>query len=148
MSLARRATTRAPRVVIDTNLVLSALVFRGGPAAQMRRCWQEGRCQPLVSTATTHELIRVLSYPKFKLSLDQQHELLADYLPYSRSVRLPQPPPVVPACRDPFDTPFLQLGVAGKAHALVTGDQDLLALDGQLPFPVQTAAAFLDTLSA
>lgn len=140
--------TRAPRVVLDTNLVLSALVFPGGTAAQLRRCWQQGLCRPLVSTATTHELIRVLAYPKFKLSPVEQHELLADYLPYARSVRLADPAPVVPACRDPFDAPFLHLGVAGKAHVLVTGDKDLLALDGQLPFPIQTAATFLSALSA
>lgn len=147
MSPAHRVTARTPRVVLDTNLVLSALVFRGGMAAQLRRCWQERLCQPLVSTATTHELIRVLTYPKFKLSPAEQHELLADYLPYTRSVRIPEPPPSVPACRDPFDTPFLQLAVAGKARVLVTGDKDLLALDGHWPIPIQTLTAFFDTLS-
>lgn len=102
--------------------------------------------QPLISTATVQELIRVLAYPKFKLSADAQHELLADYLPHARTVHIPDPPPIVPACRDPFDVPFLQLAVAGKAVVLVSGDKDLLALAGRLPCAVLAPAGFLDTL--
>jgi predicted nucleic acid-binding protein len=48
------------RVVIDTNLVLSALVF-GGKVAQLRFSWQNQRFIPLISKATTTELIRVLA---------------------------------------------------------------------------------------
>ena len=148
MSRAQRRPPAPRRVVLDTNVVLSALVFGGGTSARLRQAWQGGHCLPLVSTATAQELIRVLAYPKFRLSADEQRELLADYLPWAISVRIPQPPPAIPACRDPFDVPFLHLGVAGKAHVLVTGDKDLLALDGQLPFPIQTAATFLSALSA
>ena len=54
--------------------------------------------------------------------------LLADYLPYTKTVRIPQPPPQVPACRDVLDAPFMHLAVAGRAHVLVSGDQDLLAI--------------------
>ena len=49
--------------------------------------WQHGRCIPLVSQATAAELIRVLAYPKFKLSAAEREELLADYLPCCHSVR-------------------------------------------------------------
>ena len=76
--------SRAPRVVLDTNVVLSALVFAQGRLAVVRYAWQSGRCQPLVSPATASELVRALAYPKFGLSADEQRELLADYLPYSR----------------------------------------------------------------
>jgi len=58
------------------------------------------------------------------------------------------PPPAVPACRDPFDTLFLHLAVAGKAHALVTGDRDLLALAAKVSMAVVTPDAFMQTLSA
>lgn len=135
-----------PRVVIDTNVVLSALVFGGDIPTRLRNAWQSGTCVPLVSTATVRELIRVLAYPKFQLSADEQHELLADYLPYGTSVRIPLPAPVVPTCRDPFDLPFLHLAVVGKADVLVTGDKDLLALVGQTRFAILPPAAFLDTL--
>ena len=136
----------APQVVLDTNLVLSALVFRGGAAGILRSAWQEGGCVPLVSTATTQALMRVLSYPKFQLLPAEQHELLADYLPYARTVPIPQPAPDVPGCRDPFDLPFLHLAVAGKARMLVSGDRDLLALSEIFPIPILTLAEFLAIL--
>jgi putative PIN family toxin of toxin-antitoxin system len=118
----------AVRVVLDTNVVLSALVFRGGAAGQVRQAWQRGRVLPLASTATVQELVRVLVYPKFRLSQLEQDELLADYLPYAEVVRIAQPPPTVPDCRDAGDLPFLYLAVTGKAQVLVSGDRDLLAL--------------------
>lgn len=116
------------RVVLDTNVVLSALVFGGGAAGRVRRAWQQDALLPLASTATVKELVRVLAYPKFRLSQAEQDELLADYLPYTKTVRIPQPPPQVPACRDVLDAPFMHLAVAGRAHVLVSGDQDLLAI--------------------
>lgn len=119
-----------PRVVLDTNMVLSALLFGGRPAARVRVGWQSGRFVPLASKATAQELVRVLGYPKFKLSAAEQEELLADLMPWVEVVRVPDPQPVVPACRDPFDLPFLHLAVAGKARAVVSGDRDLLALAG------------------
>ena len=136
-----------PRVVIDTNLVLSALVFAHGRLAPLRHAWQGTRCQPLVSSVTATELIRVLAYPKFKLTGAEQQELLADYLPYCTTVRVPAKPPATPVCRDTFDLPFLQLAVMGKAAYLVTGDQDLLSLAGQFVCPIITADQFMKTLS-
>lgn len=118
-----------PRVVLDTNVVLSALVFARGVTARLRAAWQAGPCRPLVSSVTARELVRVLAYPKFRLSPAEQEELLADYLPYAEVVTIPHPPPEAPACRDPFDLPFLHLAVAGRAAFLVTGDRDLLVLN-------------------
>jgi len=116
------------RVVLDTNVVLSALVFGGGLPGAVRAAWQSGALRPLASAAAVQELVRVLAYPKFRLSAAEQEELLADYLPYVQTVRIPNPPPVVPACRDPQDEPFMQLALAGKARVLVSGDRDLLAV--------------------
>lgn len=138
---------RIPRVVIDTNLVLSALVFAQGRLSPLRLAWQGAQCQPLLSSVTAAELIRVLAYPKFKLTTADQQELLADYLPYCTTVRMPAQPPAPPDCRDKFDLPFLQLAVAGKADYLVTGDQDLLALAGQFVCPIITADQFMKTLN-
>ena len=119
-----------PRVVLDTNVVLSALLFGRGPAALIRVGWQSGRFVPLASTGTAQELMRVLAYPKFRLSAAEQTELLADFMPWVEVVEIPDPPPKVLPCRDPFDLPFLTLSVAGKARALVSGDRDLLTLTG------------------
>jgi putative PIN family toxin of toxin-antitoxin system len=139
--------TAPRRVVLDTNVVLSALVFAQGRLAAVRLAWQQERCRPLASPATIAELMRSLAYPKFKLSGAEQEELLADYLPYCTVVRMPARPPKTPACRDPFDLPFLQLAVAGKADVLVTGDRDLLALAGHFTCPIVTAEQFLGALA-
>ena len=116
------------RVVLNTNVVWSALVFGGGQAGQLRRAWQAGAFVPLVSAVTVQELVRVLAYPKFALARADQDELLADFLPYAQTVRMPQPLPPVPECREPLDVPFLQLAVTGQAQRLVSGDKDLLAV--------------------
>ena len=117
-------------VVLDTNVVLSALVFGGGHAGQTRLAWQQGLIAPLVSTVTIQEQVRELAYPKFRLSVLEQEELLADFLPYVQTVRIPQPPPAVPDCRDPKDLPFLNAAVSGRAKVLVSGDRDLLDVGG------------------
>lgn len=136
-----------PRVVLDTNVVLSALVFGQGTMARVRVAWQTGLFLPLVSTVTATEVVRVLAYPKFGLDAREQQELLADYLPYTKVVHVPQPPPDAPACRDPGDVPFLHLALAGRAHALVTGDADLLSLVRVGRCPVLTVGAFLRSLA-
>lgn len=128
-----------PIVVIDTNLVLSALVFSHGRLAPLRHAWQSGQCQPLVCKATVAELIRVLTYPKFKLSDEEQQELLADYLPHCKAILLPAKLPRVPDCRDPHDLPFLHLAIVGKADALLSGDQDLLSLKARFKCPIVSA---------
>lgn len=56
------------RVVLDTNIVLSALLFNTGRLTWVRHAWQRQQVQPLVCTATVNELLRVLAYPKFKLT--------------------------------------------------------------------------------
>ncbi len=136
------------RVVIDTNLVLSALVFSGSQTARLRHLWQADDLRPLVSRVTVAELIRALAYPKFKLTAVEQHELLADYLPYCETVTVPNPPPRTPECRDPADVPFLELALAGEAEALVTGDEDLLTLAEPLGCPTLRLGALLTAIIA
>ncbi|MGH8472646.1 MAG: putative toxin-antitoxin system toxin component, PIN family, partial [Gammaproteobacteria bacterium] len=120
-----------PCIVLDTNVALSALVFPSGRVAWLRQAWQSQQSVlPLVSRATAGELIAALAYPKFRLAATEQDDLLADYLPWCEAVMIPDPPPPLPVCRDPADTPFLELAVVGKAAFLVSGDKDLLALAG------------------
>ena len=140
-------TKTPPRVVLDTNVVLSALIFGGGPG-RLRPLWQSGHCVPLISAETAAELMRALAYPKFDLDDLMQEELLADYLPYADAVRIPEPPPTVPKCRDPFDLAFLRLADAGKAKMLLTGDKDLLTLGGQTPFAILRVEAFFKLVGA
>lgn len=120
------------RVVLDTNVVLSALLFTSGRLAWIRRAWQHRQWQPLVCKETASELLRVLAYPKFKLTAEDRQDLLEDFLPYADVVELPQPWPALPACRDAKDQVFLVLAHVGRAQALITGDDDLRAMRGQL----------------
>jgi uncharacterized protein len=60
--------TQVLRAVLDTNVLVSALVFRQGIMATLREAWQAQRLTPLVSRVTATELIRVLAYPKFRLT--------------------------------------------------------------------------------
>ncbi len=136
----------APRAVLDTNVVLSALLFSQGRLSPLRLAWQRASFHPIVSRDTTRELLRVLAYPKFKLAADDQRELLADYLPYCTPVAIPADPPRTPACRDPFDVPFLQLAMVAQADFLVTGDRDLLGLNGRMRCPIVAAELFLRSL--
>ncbi len=138
-----KLTAAAPVVVIDTNLVLSALVFSNGRVSALRNAWQSGQCIPLVSTATAAELMRVLAYPKFKLTATDREEVLADYLPYCRSVRMPARIPKLPQCRDVDDQMFIELAAVGKAEFLVTGDKDLLVLTAEFGKRIVSAEVFL-----
>jgi putative PIN family toxin of toxin-antitoxin system len=118
--------------VFDTNVVVSALVF-GRRLAWLRRAWATGATRPIACRETVAELIRVLAYPKFRLADEDRTALLADYLPYAETARLPKPPPPVPvACHDRDDVVFIQLALAAKAEFLISGDADLAALAGMI----------------
>ncbi|MHB1551863.1 MAG: putative toxin-antitoxin system toxin component, PIN family [Vulcanimicrobiaceae bacterium] len=132
-----------PRVVFDTNVVLSALVFQDGVLARLRRLWSEGACIPLASPETGSELVRALAYPKFRLAAEERERLLFEYLPFCEDVAMPRRLPRLPPCRDPNDHIFLRLAVVGGADALVTGDGALLTLAGRIPTLILKPAAFL-----
>ena len=129
----------APRVVLDTNVLLSALFFHSSSVSWLRMAWQLETIRPLASHDTTAELIRVLSYPKFRLTVDEREDLLGDYLPWCETIVVPNPTDV-PDCRDPFDRPFLELALTAKADALVTGDKDLLVLAKTFSVSILTPA--------
>ncbi len=128
------------RVVFDTTTIVSSLCFDYGRLAWLRIHWREGGCTPLLSPATATELLRVLCYPKFKLSVGKQEELIADY--FSRCERLKIVSPCMVICRDPRDQPFLDLAHSAKADVLVSGDSDLLVLAGQTEFVIETPEAY------
>ena len=131
------------RTVLDTNVLVSALLFPSGTLSWLRDMWQSGPVLPLASRETVTELIRVLLYPRFGLTDREREDLLADYLPYCESVVVAGHLPL-PACRDPFDRPFLALAIAGEADVLVTGDADLLALASDFAVPILTPRALAE----
>jgi len=135
------------RVVLDTNCVISALLFSRQKMAWLRHSWQAAHITPLASKDTVSEMRRVLTYPKFKLSTAEQALLLADFLPYAETVVIQSVPDGLPIIRDPADQMFLILAVVGQADVLVTGDADIL--DIKLNFhtpPIMTLAEYKDWL--
>lgn len=136
------------RVVLDTNTVVSALLFANGRLAPLRNAWQVKAFLPVISSATAGELIRVLAYPKFKLTVPEQEELLADFLPYCETWQVPEVLKGVPPCRDADDVMFLHLAIAAKARYLVSGDKDLLVVATKAPLSIVTPDAFLKILGS
>ena len=137
----KEEVARPRRVVLDTNVAVSALVFREGRLAWLREAWAAGRVVPLVSAETLAELVRVLAYPKLKLSEEETKNVLAHYMEHAEAVPGAGASVRVPECRDPDDRKFLKLAYAAKADALVTGDEDLLVLAGKSRVPVLTPDA-------
>ena len=131
------------RIVFDTNIIISALLFKNGSLSFLREQWASQQLIPLVSKQTAQELLRVLEYPKFKLSKSSQNELLAEYLPYAEIVNVNCDVTGLEICRDVHDQKFLELAHCGKADLLVTGDKDLLVLNGSLCFPILTVQDWL-----
>jgi putative PIN family toxin of toxin-antitoxin system len=128
------------RVVLDTNTNVSALIFHKGRSSWLRRAWQFGDLVPLVCNSSISELLRVLSYPKFRLGEPEIRDLLGDYLPYAETVLDIQETGAAPRCRDEDDQIFIDLAFAAKADALVTGDSDLLSLAGTSAIPILSPA--------
>ena len=130
-----------PRLVLDANVLLSALLFHAGSSSWLRHAWQSDTIRPLASRDTATELIRVLSYPKFRLTHNEREDLLGDYLSWCEIVLAPNPIEI-PGCRDPFGRPFLELALTAGADALLTGDKDLLALAEVFSAPILKLAVF------
>ena len=131
------------RVVLDTNTLLSALLFRQGRLAWLRTAWATSLLIPVVSKATTAELLRVLVYPKFQLSGDEQQALLAEYLPYAETAATIPAHSGWPLCRDAADQKFLELAATACVEALITGDQNWLDLAAAFSIPILTPEAAL-----
>lgn len=135
------------RAVFDTNAVVSTLLFSKGRLAWLRESWSQKKCIPIISTETTKELLRVLSYPKFQLSKEEQTELLGEYLPFAQSNTETELIDTnidtqMPVCRDSYDQIFLSLTYLAKAEFLVTGDTDLLVLNEQVDYIIITPNKF------
>jgi uncharacterized protein len=138
-----KKTMKTPRVVLDTNCIVSALLFSRGSVSWLKDAWMRQRFIPLVSHDTASELIKVLSYPKFQLDKNEQEIILTDFLPYTEVVRIKIVPKNLPALQDPDDLMFLSLAVFGNADALISGDAHILKVKSQLGrIPILTVTEF------
>ena len=114
------------RVVVDTNVLISALLF-GGQPGRLHEMWVGGRLIPLLSRESFAEFSKTLTYPKSRLSPAEVALLVEqELLPYAEVVDATVDATGV--CRDEHDDKFLALAASGGASYLITGDRDLLVL--------------------
>ncbi len=136
------------RAVLDTNVLVSALLFNQGRLFKQERlswlrpCWQQGQIMPVLAEPSARELLRVLAYPKFRLQAADRERWLEDLLPWCESWSGAIPGSMLRE-RDPHDQVFLDLALAAATPVLVSGDADLLALkDAALPLQILTPCYF------
>lgn len=132
---------KALKVVLDTNVLVSALLFTG-PVNRLVSLWQEGRFVPLVSKDILVEYLRVLAYPRFELTAEEIRFLIEEVvLPFAVTVKTSPGRAIVR--RDPADDKFLHAAAAGRARFIVSGDRHLLATGAYRGARIVTAREFL-----
>jgi uncharacterized protein len=116
------------RLVIDTNILISALLTGSSLPAHLIALWREGRFDLLTSADQLDELMRVTRYPRIRERLAPQ--LAGRLINELRDIAVVvKNLPVVTVSPDPYDNYLLATAAAGSADFLVTGDKrDLLAL--------------------
>jgi putative PIN family toxin of toxin-antitoxin system len=133
------------RVVIDTNVWISAFLIRTGTAALAARHllkWQ----RPCFSADTYAELEDRLWRPKFDryLSLEDRRALLQDVQALAHWVEVPAHLAAPAWSRDTDDDKFIHAALAARAPWLVTGDQDLLSIPPIANLKILTPAQALE----
>lgn len=108
------------RVVLDTNVLVSALLKPGGKPARILRLILQGQIEILTNEAILSEYTEVLSRPKFHLDPQNVRTILETLR--SRGIHAPALP-IFLDLADPGDEPFLEAALGAGADALVTGDR-------------------------
>ena len=111
------------RVVFDTNVLISALVYGGLPRELLTRVFR-GEITLITSSALMNELedvliVRFAHDPSLARTVRAEIDLLAEVVDALD---------LAPVARDPDDDAVLAAAIAGEASAIVTGDRDLLVL--------------------
>ena len=96
--------------------------------------WERGAVIPLISDATAGELNRKLTELALKAGISDARRIALErrYLERCERVIIPVPPPAVPGETPPEDIPFVELAITASVDALVTRDEGLLRLNGQI----------------
>ncbi len=112
------------RVILDTNVLLGALISPHGPPDAIYRAWRAARFDLVTSAAQLDELRRVSRYPKLKTILPA-HRVGTMVNNMQRAIVLEQLPPLPEGVdtTDPNDAFLLAMALGGEADYLVTGDR-------------------------
>ena len=132
------------RVVLDTNVLVSALIFPGGSPELVYRLVLDERIELISSRTLLAELGRVLE-GKFGWEAARVEQAVAQL---TRVATLVEPVAVIAdITADPADNRVLEAAAAGDAAAIVSGDRHLLGLGKWREIPIQTPADFLAALT-
>jgi putative PIN family toxin of toxin-antitoxin system len=135
------------RVVLDANVLVSALISTAGPPREIVDAWVEERCELIASPTLLDELRDVLARPRFRrwVSLDVAAQFV-DGL--ARDAVLVADPPAQPGLTpDPDDDYLIALVRAAQIDYVVSGDRHLRDVAEAVP-PVLTPREFLALLGA
>ncbi len=133
------------RLVVDTNILVSALLAGTSLPAQLIVLWRQGRFDLLTAAEQLDELRRVTRYPKIRerLAPALAGRLVNDLRTLAVVV---DKLPTVDVSRDPDDNYLLAIAMAGSADFLLTGDKrDLLSLERHGNTRILTVRAFLSS---
>ena len=144
---------RGPLAVVDANVVASGVVFPVSVPGRVLQAWQAQRFVLLSSAGVASEISGVLHRPHIRARHTLNDEQLVRLLNSLRENRVhPLPFDDLPVhCRDPKDDVVLACALAGNAAFIVTGDADLLALNGDPALGdlrIVTPRTFLEMLDA
>lgn len=135
-----------PRVVLDTNLLVSYLLTAGTTLSQIIDAWEAERVVVLTSPPVLDELIEVLDRPRLRQNLSSDPRVLVELL-LTEAVLTPGQLTVSGVCRDPKDDKFLACALEGGANYIVTGDADLLVLQTYHGARIVRPAEFVELLA-
>ncbi len=115
------------RVVVDTGVLISALIYARGPVGKVLELIREGEITPLYNEVTLLELVDVLQRPRFRKKIKIHQDEISFLL---RLLRLRGEAvfdaPEIHVCRDPKDDVFIGIALKGQAEVVISGDRDLL----------------------
>jgi uncharacterized protein len=131
------------RVVLDTNILISAFVFPGGAPEMVYRGALEGRYELVTSPSLLAELGRVLG-DKFGWEASVAEGAVTQVARVGTVVRPRETLAVV--ADDPADDRVLEAAIEGGAEVIVSGDRHLLRLGKWGAVEIVRAAVFVDRL--
>ena len=137
------------RAVIDTNVLMAALLWRGPPHALLEHV-RAGTVSLVSSPALLAELADVIRRAKFDAILTRTNTSRERSLAEVRRLaELIDPPPLPqPVCRDPDDDEVLALAIAARVDLIVSGDGDLLSLGSFAGIPIIAPAQAVGLIEA
>jgi putative PIN family toxin of toxin-antitoxin system len=135
------------RAVIDTGVLVSALIHRQGTTGEVLHALRDGRFIVVYSTGILVEIIDVLGRSTLRIKYHIEPEDISIVINLIRlRGDLVVPLRKVTACRDPKDDKFLEAALAGGVGCIVSGDADLLDLTPFEDIPILRPAEFLARL--